>query len=56
MAPFWYLILNPFVTDFITQLTPNLKLIEDFDEILTEQWPCSILGCYLSKVCERMSC
>ena len=25
------------------------QVIQDFDNLLTEQWPCNIIGCYLSK-------
>ena len=29
------------------------QLVQDFDDLLTEQWPCNMLGCYLSKYLEE---
>ena len=31
------------------QINDRKKLIQDFDNLLTEQWPCSIVGMYVSK-------
>ena len=31
------------------QITDKKQLIQDFDNLLTEQWPCSIIGMFVSK-------
>ena len=31
------------------QMIDTKQVLQDFDNLLTEQWPCNIVGCYLSK-------
>ena len=31
------------------QIIDKKQVLQDFDNLLTKQWPCNILGCYLSK-------
>ena len=34
------------------QIIDKKQVIQDFDNLLNEQWPCNIVGCYLSKYLE----
>ena len=34
----------------------KIQVIQDFDDLLSEQWPCNIFGCYLSKYLEVPRC
>ena len=40
----------------IAQIIDKKQVIHDFDNLLTEQWPCNIVGCYLSKYLEVPRC
>ena len=34
------------------QIIDTKQVIQDFDNLLKEQWPCNVVGCYLSKYLE----
>ena len=34
------------------QVIDTKQVIQDFDSLMPEQWPCNIVGCYLSKYLE----
>ena len=38
------------------QIIDKKQVIHDFDNLLTEQWPCNIVGCYFSKYLEVPRC
>ena len=38
------------------QIVDKKQVIQDFNNLLTEQWPCNIVGCYLSKHLEVPRC
>ena len=38
------------------QIIDKKNVLQDFENLLTEQWPCNIVGCYLSKYLEVPRC